>query len=220
MRRTLLKGAIFTLIELMVVAAIIAILMAILLPALGKARNVANRAACANKLKTLFTVSNLYADDWNNFYPAWGTAGNWAKDIANYESASWGNTATYNKYFNCPSMISQKPGYNLTYAMNWYVQGQPATVGSWLPHSIGCDGRLVRRASRCLFYTDAPYGATGPWYSNTNFDNSAYAPQDWSHGNGANLMFIDGHGEFFTNAARLAMSPYTHGGGVDYWWPY
>lgn len=55
----------FTLIELLVVISIIALLMAIMLPALGKAREVAKRTICATNLKNIWTAANMYACDWN-----------------------------------------------------------------------------------------------------------------------------------------------------------
>jgi prepilin-type N-terminal cleavage/methylation domain-containing protein len=53
----------FTLIELLVVIAVIALLMAILLPALGRAREQGKRAVCFNQLKQLQFAWNMYCDD-------------------------------------------------------------------------------------------------------------------------------------------------------------
>jgi len=59
----------FTLIELLVVVAIIALLIAILLPSLGKARELSNRSVCAANLRGISQSMNIYAADNSDAYP-------------------------------------------------------------------------------------------------------------------------------------------------------
>lgn len=62
-------GGGFTLIELLVVVAIIAVLIAILLPALGQSREISRRTVCAAHLREAGLAIRQYAHDYEDYIP-------------------------------------------------------------------------------------------------------------------------------------------------------
>ena len=62
----------FTLVELLVVIGIIALLISILLPSLGVARQAAQRSACAAKLQQMMVAANIHAVDHRGYFPLAG----------------------------------------------------------------------------------------------------------------------------------------------------
>ena len=103
-----MKKSRFTLIELLVVIAIIAILASLLLPSLGKARELAKRSACSGNEKQMGLAIMSYVDDWRGWMPIdaniYRDNWEWKIEIAQYLQIDTGNANQMgSKTFLCPS---------------------------------------------------------------------------------------------------------------------
>lgn len=96
----------FTLIELIVVVAIIGILVALLLPVLSAAKAKAQRTTCGNNLRQIGIATAIYVSDSGRYPPMWGDTGAgfqiWAEKMYPDAKSSWTNRS-----WHCPTYLAR-----------------------------------------------------------------------------------------------------------------
>lgn len=117
----------FTLIELLVVISIIAVLLAILIPSLGKAREKVKDTSCKSNLKNIGLALQMYLDAYDRKIPNTASANGflWYDGAGNplkpgVSSAYWGiyywDYLKDTKIFGCPSLQRAPEGLIYTYS--------------------------------------------------------------------------------------------------------
>ena len=85
-----------TLLEVFVILAIIAMLLAILWPAHGRVKPLALRVVCVTYLKGLGTAMIVYANDYEDRFPQLPGSGPWSKELGfSYDNSSPGFAGTH-----------------------------------------------------------------------------------------------------------------------------
>jgi prepilin-type N-terminal cleavage/methylation domain-containing protein/prepilin-type processing-associated H-X9-DG protein len=193
----------FTLVELLVVIGIIAILVAILMPALTRARDHANRAKCLGNLRQLTAAWFMYANENKGKIVSSETfsgPGAWVAEGPHTTAITKGELYRYlnnTEVYRCPADFVERTdaGADTVYRTRSYsINGH--LNGGWSSYpKVYKLGGIKRSSEILLFIEELDYRG---WNMGSFVieppDNFVDYPPSW-HLRGATMTFADGHGE-------------------------
>jgi prepilin-type N-terminal cleavage/methylation domain-containing protein/prepilin-type processing-associated H-X9-DG protein len=186
----------FTLIELLVVISIIAILAAMLLPALAKAKEKANQIKCLNNSRQLGFALELYKSDFDNAYPPRSITNQWPEAIKPYYDTPsvlicpvdnfMENT---NRNFNRQNRSYIMNGFNDYYYENF--------GGNWNILDVPVNDSVIENTSDTIIFGEK-LGVSRHFYMDAfeGFGNDFTELDFTKHNGGSTYVFADGHSEF------------------------
>ena len=164
----------FTLVELLVVIGIIAILVAILLPALQSARRAASAVKCGAALRQIGTAFQLYANDNKGYAPPWRAGAT--------STTSGTGTGIYNLYGIAYGSTTDVDGVSARDAAFWFD-----FLGKYLTSGKGGSGDFTKDA-QMQTQKSVIWGCPN-WqgYPVTDTNSSAHPSKG---GNGLNRQYV------------------------------